>query len=113
MRLATFSFSVAVTYLVFASFPAFAQQTPGTPGESPAPPAMTAPPPPAAAPTVGAAPPVSHPQLPPGSADKSPEETVPLTPVRAAPCSVSARETDGTTTCIGLPSESRAGKRRR
>jgi hypothetical protein len=112
MRLATFSFSVAVTHIVFASFPALAQQTPGTPGGSPTPPAMTAPPS-AAAPTVGVAPPVIHPPLPAGSADKSPEEMVPLTPVKAAPCSVSARETDGTTTCIGLPSESRAGRRRR
>jgi hypothetical protein len=111
MRLATFSFSVAVTYIVFTSFPACAQQTPGTPGGSPTPPAMTAPP--SAAATVGVAPPVSHPPLPAGSADKSPEEMVPLTPVKAVPCSVSARETDGTTTCIGLPSESRAGKRRR
>jgi len=111
MRLATFSFSVAVAHIVFASFPAFAQQTPGTPGESP-PPAMTAPPS-AAAPTVGAAPAMGPPPLPAASAGKAPEEMVPLTPVKAAPCSVSARETDGTTTCIGLPSESRAGRRRR
>ena len=112
MRLAIFSVSVAVTHMALMLFPAFAQQTPGTPGESPPPPAMTAPPP-AAASTVGAAPPVSHPPLPAASGGKSPEELVPLTPVKTAPCSVSARETDGTTTCIGIPSESRAGKRRR
>ena len=106
MRLATFSFSVAVTYIALAASPAFAQQTSGTPGESPAPPAMTAPP--AAPSTVGVAPPMSHPPLP--AESKSPEETVPLAPVRAAPCSVSARETDGTTTCIGL--SSRVGKQR-
>ena len=111
MRLATFSFSVAVTHIVFASFPAFAQQTPGTPGESATPPAMTAPSS-AAAPTVGVAPSMSHPSLPAANAGKSPEGMVPLTPVKAAPCSVSARETDGTTTCIGLSSESRAERRR-
>ena len=103
MRLATFSFSVAIIHIVFASFPAFAQQTSGTPGDSPAAPAMTAPPS-VVAPTVGVAPPVSHPSLPGTSADKSPEELVPLTPAKTAPCSVSARETDGTTTCIGLSS---------
>jgi hypothetical protein len=38
---------------------------------------------------------------------------VPLAPVKTAPCSISARETDGSTTCIGIPSESRGAKRRR
>jgi hypothetical protein len=112
MRLATFSVTFAVAHIALVSFPAFAQQTLGTLGQSATPPAMTAPPS-VAAPTVGAAPPVSYPPLPAASAGKSPEELVPLTPVKAAPCSVSARETDGTTTCIGLSSESRAGKRRR
>ena len=112
MRLATFSFSVVLIHIVFASFPAFAQQTPGSSGESPMPPAVTAP---SSAPasTVGVAPPVSHSPLRATSAGKSPEELVPLTPVKAAPCSIAARETDGTTTCIGLPGKGRVAKRRR
>src|SRR3982751_387951 len=110
MRLAALSLSIAVAHVVFAPFLACAQQTPGTSGELPARPAMSGPPSTA---TVGAAPLVSRPPLPAGGAAKSREELVPLTPVKAAPCSISARETDGTTTCIGLPSERRAGKRRR
>jgi hypothetical protein len=95
MRLATFSVFIAVALV---AFPAFAQQTPGTPGAPPGPSAAVTPPP--APSTVGVAPPASHPPIP----VPDPEQEVPLAPVKTAPCSVSARETDGTTTCIGIPS---------
>jgi len=99
MRLASFSVSVAVASIVLMSFPAIAQQAPEA----------TVAPPPYVPSTVGMAPPASHPPIP----VPDPEQEVPLAPVKTAPCSVPARETDGTTTCIGIPSESRGTKRRR
>jgi hypothetical protein len=33
--------------------------------------------------------------------------------VRAVPCSIAARETDGTTTCVGIPERGARGRRRR
>ena len=106
MRLVTFCVSSAVA-LIALSFPASAQQAPGTVATPSGPPPVTAPPP-AAPSTVGMAPPASHPPV----AAPDPEQEVPLAPVRNAPCSVSARETDGTTTCIGIPGEGRGARRR-
>ncbi len=99
MRLATFCVSVALAHMALVSFPASAQQTPGANDASPPPPAMSEPPP-TTPPTVGIAGPVNPPPPP----SESPEKLVPLKPVKAAPCTVYARETDGTTTCIGIPS---------
>jgi hypothetical protein len=56
-------------------------------------------PPPGGAPEVGSA-------LMPGSStglDKVGSDGVSTRTVRAVPCSKAARETDGTTTCIGIP----------
>jgi hypothetical protein len=103
MRLATSCVSVVFATIVVTSFPAFAQQAPEAPAAPPAPAAPNAPA------TVGVAPPVNQPPDP----TPDPAQEVPLAPVKAAPCSVSARETDGTTTCIGIPSESGGAKRRR
>jgi hypothetical protein len=102
MRLATSYISFAVA-LMALSFPALAEQAPQATGAPPGSPPVTAPS------TVGMAPPASHPPIP----APDPEQEVPLAPVKTAPCSVSARETDGTTTCIGIPSEGRGGRTRR
>ena len=107
MRLVTFCVSSTVALFALSSVPASAQQAPGTTVAPSGPPPVTAPPP-AAPPTVGMAPPASHPPI----ATPDPEQEVPLAPVRTAPCSVSARETDGTTTCIGIPGEGRGARRR-
>jgi hypothetical protein len=112
MRLAISGVSVIFATIVVTSFPAFAQQAPEAPAAPPPAPAAAAPPaavPPAAPTTVGVAPPVN--QSPVQTPD--PAQEVPLAPVKAAPCSVFARETDGTTTCIGIPSQSRGARRRR
>ena len=107
MRRATFCVSLAVVQMALLSVPASAEQAPGTVATPEGPPPVAASPP-AAPSTVGMAPPASHPLI----ATPDPEREVPLAPVRAAPCSVSARETDGSTTCIGIPGESRAARRR-
>jgi hypothetical protein len=107
MRLATFCVCSAVAHIALTSLPAFAQQAPATTGAPPGPPATVAPPP--APSTVGMAPPASHPPI----VAPDPEQEVPLAPVKTAPCSVAARETDGTTTCIGIPSERARAKRTR
>jgi hypothetical protein len=101
MRLASFSTTVAIACMSLMTLPASAQQAQGTPDPLPGPPIITAPPP--SSQTVGVAPSVDRPPPP----AKSPEETVPLAAVKTAPCSVSARETDGTTTCIGIPDRHR------
>lgn len=109
MRLASFSTTFAIVCMSLIALPVSAQQTQGTPDPLPGPPTLTAPPPQSqSSQTVGVASPVNNPSAP----AANPEQTVPLAPVRAAPCSVFARETDGTTTCIGIPAESRAHRRR-
>ena len=105
MRLASSSVSVVVVAIAVMSFPASAQQTPGATSAPAGPPAAFAPPPYVPS-TVGKAPPASHPPI----AVPDPEQEVPLAPVKSAPCSVSARETDGTTTCIGIPSTRRGAR---
>ena len=99
--------AVAATMLPSAGF---AQQLPGTVESSP--PASTvgvAPPATGTAapqlPTAGAAPEVGGPLLP-GSQtgrDVVDSDGVSTKTVKAVPCSTVARETDGTTTCIGIP----------
>jgi hypothetical protein len=39
------------------------------------------------------------------------EDGVSTKTVRAVPCSIAARETDGTTTCVGIPDRSRQSRR--
>ena len=97
MRLVTFCVSFAFFLIALPSVPASAQQAPGTTVKPSVPL-------PAAPSTVGMAPPASHPPI----ATPDPEQEVPLAPVKTAPCSVSARETDGTTTCIGIGGERRS-----
>ncbi len=87
--------------LALLSSPALAQQTPAATGDPTAPPpAATAPPS-----TVGVVPPVGSP-LHPGTTvglDKVGDDGVSTKTVKAVPCSTAARETDGSTTCIGIP----------
>src|SRR5947207_8231151 len=93
--------SRVVAILTLLSSPALAQQTPAATGDPTAPPpAATAPPS-----TVGVVPPVGSP-LHPGTTvglDKVGDDGVSTKTVKAVPCGTAARETDGSTTCIGIP----------
>jgi hypothetical protein len=94
--------SVAVS-LALVSSGALAQQATGAIGSG-SPPAATLPPP-AMPLSAGAAPEVGGPlvsQSGPGL-NKVAEDGVSTKTVRAVPCSTAARETDGTTTCVGIP----------
>jgi hypothetical protein len=86
--------SVAAS-LALVSSGAFAQQTPD----------ISAPPPAMMPPTAGAAPVVGGPLISPSDTglNKVAEDGVSTKTVRAVGCSKAARETDGTTTCIGIP----------
>jgi len=81
--------------LALVSSGAFAQQTP----------AIDAPPPAMMPPTAAAAPVVGGPLISASETglNKVAEDGVSTKTVRAIPCSTAARETDGTTTCIGIP----------
>jgi hypothetical protein len=89
--------------LMILSAPALAQQP--APAVDP-----TAPPPAAGAPVSGAAPPVGSPQYPGTTVglDKVGDDGVSTKTVKAVPCSAAARETDGSTTCVGIPDTARA-----
>jgi hypothetical protein len=97
-----------VTSLTLVPFVASAQQTLGTVGSSP-PPAGDIAPPPAmgigAPPRAVATPQPGSPLLPGTQTglDKIAEDGVSTKTVKAVPCSTFARETDGTTTCVGIP----------
>jgi hypothetical protein len=109
MRMITLSFAAL---LALGSSAVFAQQTPEAAGVG-SPPAAAAPPS-AGVPIVGAAPPVGSPLFP-GTdrgLDKVAEDGISTQTVRAVPCSIAARETDGTTTCVGIPDRSRKANRR-
>jgi hypothetical protein len=101
--------SVAVS-LTLVSGAAVAQQTTGT-VNSGSPPAAAVPPP---AMPLGAVPEVGGPLISqPGSGlDKVAPDGVSTKTVRAVPCSTAAHETDGTTTCIGIPEGSAKAKNR-
>jgi hypothetical protein len=103
--------SVAVS-LTLVSGAALAQQTTGTIGNG-SPPAAVAPPP-AVPLTAGAAPEVGGPLIsqPGPGLDKVAPDGVSTKTVRAVPCSTAAHETDGTTTCIGIPEGSAGAKSR-
>jgi hypothetical protein len=87
--------SVAAS-LALVSSVTFAQQTPPDTG---------APPPAMMPPTAGAAPQVGGPLISESDTglNKVAADGVSTQSVRAVGCSVAARETDGTTTCIGIP----------
>jgi hypothetical protein len=107
MRIRKITFPVAAVLAVLSSA-TFAQQTTGTA------PAATAPPSPAMPPTVGRAPDVGGPLIS-GSEtglNKIADDGVSTKTVGAVPCSKAARETDGTTTCVGIPDGSLKSKRR-
>ena len=129
------SFSVAISLALLSSATLAQQETPGSIG---VPPPLSGPPMAAPSPATGPATSTPAPQgytgaYAPAGAPPTPYSTGPLPPedtgtglnivasdgstktVRAVPCSVSARETDGFTTCIGLPDSFRknAGTHRR
>lgn len=108
MRKTAFIATLALTLLPWAGF---AQQVPGTAGINGPPPAAG--PPPVAAPPRDVAPSAGSPLYPDSQTglDKVASDGVSTKTVKAVPCSVAARETDGFTTCIGIPNE--AGRRRR
>ena len=89
--------------LMMLSSPALAQQQ--APAVDPAAPPSTG------VPIAGAAPPVGSPQNPGTTVglDKVGDDGVSTKTVKAVPCSTAARETDGSTTCVGIPD---AGERR-
>lgn len=120
--------SVSITFfLSLLSTTALAQQPPGlSPNTQNAPPLVAAPP--VAEPSKKPAEGYTGAYGPPGpskpywtgplpAADTGPGRTVvepdgSVKTTKAVPCSTFARETDGTTTCIGIPEESKAKKRR-
>jgi hypothetical protein len=106
----TITLSLAVL-LAFGSSAGLAQQTTETVGGSP--PAAIIPPS-GGVPIVGAAPPPGGAYLPARDTglDKVADDGVSTKTVRAVPCSTAARETDGTTTCVGIPDRSRRSHRR-
>jgi hypothetical protein len=139
MRLISFSATVLLTLLSSA---ALAQQSPGTTGDTIGrPPPLPGPPPISESSTPPPAPAASTPQAnqpapkgytgaygPPGPA--TPYSTGPLPvidtgtgrvivepngstkTVKAVPCGTAARETDGFTTCVGIPDQSQKSRRR-
>jgi hypothetical protein len=106
------SLSVAAS-LTLVSSAALAQQTTGAIGSGSPPPAAAAPPP-AMPLTTGTVPEVGGPLIS-GSdtgLNKIGDDGVSTKTVGAVPCSKAARETDGTTTCVGIPDGSLKSKRR-
>ena len=102
MRMITLSFAA---FLALGPSAVFAQQAPETIGAGS--------PPVSGVPIVGAAP-VGGPLLPGKDTglDKVAEDGISTETVRAVPCSIAARETDGTITCIGIPEGGRKSNRR-
>ena len=103
MRLISFSVTIS---LILLSSAALAQQPAGTTGDK-----LPVGPPPAGSPPT----PYSSGALPqvdtgPGRDVVGPDNTTKS--VKAVPCGTAARETDGTTTCIGIPDQSPEGRRR-
>jgi hypothetical protein len=103
--------SVAVS-LTLVSGAALAQQTTGT-INSGSPPAAAAPPP-AVPLTAGSAPEVGGPLISQSETglSKVADDGVSTKTVAAVRCSTAAHETDGTTTCIGIPEGSAKAKNR-
>jgi hypothetical protein len=103
------SIVIAATLVVLSSSAWAQQQTPTAPtGDAVAtPPAAAAPPP--SVPITGSAPVVGSPQNPGTTVgmSRTADDGVSTETVRAVPCSRSAHETDGSTTCIGIPERGR------
>jgi hypothetical protein len=127
MRLISFS---AIISLALLSSAALAQQSPATTGDTigrppplPGPPPISepsTPPPPAATPQANQPARGSDTYMPaalpevdtgPGRDVVGPDNTTKT--VKAVPCSSAARETDGTTTCVGIPDTSAKAKKNR
>lgn len=103
---------VAAVIFGLLSSAAIAQQPPiSTPGDATAVQSTATPAPPApsttepAPPRVGGAPQLGGPLHPASDAgvDKVAADGVSTKTVRAVPCGTAARETDGSTTCVGIP----------
>jgi len=84
-----------------------AQQSPGTIGSPPPEEGAATPSATPAAPPRDVAPQAGSPLLPGGETglDKVGSDGVSTVTVKAAPCGTAARETDGFTTCVGIPAE--------
>ena len=110
MRPSEIAFSAAAI-LALSSLQAFAQQAPGTPG-APSPEA----PPAAATPAINGVAPLPGTGYLPGTTtglDKVGDDGISTKTVKAVPCSTTAKETDGFTTCIGIPDDrDRSGRTR-
>jgi hypothetical protein len=104
MRKTVLIAAIAFTMLPLAGL---AQQAPEMIGTSPPPEAGAAPPPATGAPPRDVAPQTGSPLLPGGETglDKVASDGVSTVTVKAAPCGAAARETDGFTTCVGIPAE--------
>ena len=89
---------IVFAVLIVLSSPALAQQ-----------PALTvdpaAPPPPSGVPIAGAAPAVGTPENPGTTVGRATpaDDGISTRTVKAVPCGTAAHETDGSTTCIGIP----------
>ncbi len=96
--------------LVLSSSALAQQQTPAATGS---PPEVTAPPPSSVS-TVGVAPPVGSPLNPgtPAGLDTVGDDGISTKTVKAVPCGTAARETDGSTTCVGIPESGPTRSRR-
>jgi hypothetical protein len=114
MRMATLSFAVS---LALSSSAVLAQPTPQA-GDIDSGPSATSPP------LIASPPPVGAPVLAAPAAGgpisvardvglaKVADDGISTKTVRAVPCSTAARETDGTTTCVGIPDRSWQSHRR-
>jgi hypothetical protein len=103
---------VSAVALIMVPLSGFAQSTPGsgtggppTVGTAPPTRALDTPP----APGAGTTPQPGDPLLPgtPTGRDVVASDGISTRTVKAAPCGKAARETDGTTTCVGIPDASR------
>jgi hypothetical protein len=92
---------IMVPFSGFAQQPAGAADNPSTVGAAPSTTTTGALPPPSAGPT----PQPGDPLLPgtPTGRDVVASDGVSTKTIKAAPCTTAARETDGSTTCVGIP----------
>jgi hypothetical protein len=106
---------ISWTILTLLSTAALAQQSAPTLGETiGSPPPISGPPPAPLPPPPDAAPQADHsaPPTPEKNANAVTDIDPPKRVVKSVRCSASARETDGSTTCIGIPDERVRNKRR-
>jgi len=105
---------IAATVVMLSSSAWAQTPTTTTTGDAIASPPAASPPPSNVPITTGSAPVVGSPQNPGTTVglSRTADDGVSTDTVRAVPCTTSARETDGSTTCIGIP-ERGAGRSRR